>query len=118
MPVDNIDRAVKKGAGGDAGEMEAVLYEAYGPGGCAMLIEELTDNKNRSVAEIKHTLSKHNLTLAGQGAALWAFMKNEEGFVPQVMITLSEADNESLTLLLKELDENDDVQDVWTNAEH
>ena len=117
MPIDNIDRAVKKGAGGDAGNMEAVLYEAYGPGGCAILIEGLTDSKNRTVAEIKHTLSKRGLALAGQGAAVWAFTKTAEGFEPQTMVPLSDEDGEALSSLLEELDDNDDVQEVYTNAE-
>lgn len=117
MPIDNIDRAVKKGAGGDAGNMEAVLYEAYGPGGCAILIEGLTDNKNRTVAEIKHMLSKRELALAGQGAAVWAFTKTAEGFEPQTMVPLSDEDGEALSALLEELDDNDDVQEVYTNAE-
>lgn len=117
MPIDNIDRAVKKGAGGDAGNMEAVLYEAYGPGGCAILIEGLTDSKNRTVAEIKHTLSKRGLALAGQGAAVWAFAKTAEGYEPQTMVPLSNEDGEALSSLLEELDDNDDVQEVYTNAE-
>ena len=117
MPIDNIDRAVKKGAGGDAGNMEAVLYEAYGPGGCAILIEGLTDSKNRTVAEVKHTLSKRGLALAGQGAAVWAFTKTAEGFEPQTMVPLSDEDGEALSSLLEELDDNDDVQEVYTNAE-
>lgn len=117
MSNDLIERAVKKGAGGDAGNMEAVLYEAYGPGGCAILIEGLTDNKNRTVAEIKHLLSKHNLALAGQGAAIWAFTKTTEGYEPQTTVPLSEEDGEALSALLEELDDHDDVQDVYTNAE-
>ena len=117
MTVDAIDRAVKKGAGGDAGEMEAVLYEAYGPGGCALIIEGLTDNKNRTVAEVKHLLSKRGLSLAGQGSALWAFTKTAEGYEPQTTIPLSDEDGEALALLLEDFDENDDVQEVYTNAE-
>lgn len=117
MPIDNIDRAVKKGSGGDAGNMEAVLFEAYGPGGCALLIEGLTDNKNRTVAEIKHLLSKRGLALAEQGAAAWAFSKTADGFEPQTMATLSDEDVETLSSLLEELDEHDDVQEVYTNAE-
>lgn len=117
MSSDLIDRAVKKGAGGDAGNMEHVVYEAYGPGGCAIIIEGLTDNKNRTVAEIKHLLSKHNLALAGQGAAVWAFIKTAEGFEPQTTVALSDEDGEALSSLLEELDDHDDVQDVYTNAE-
>ena len=117
MPNDLIDRAVKKGAGGDAGNMEAVLYEAYGPGGCAIVIEGLTDNRNRTVAEIKHLLSKRGLALAGPGAAVWAFQKTSEGFEPQTTVPLSDEDGEALSSLLEELDDHDDVQSVYTNAE-
>lgn len=117
MSSDIIDRAVKKGAGGDAGNMESVLYEAYGPGGCAMLIEGLTDNKNRTVAEIKHLLSKRGLALAGPGAASWAFTKTTEGYEPQTPAPLSDEDGEALSSLLEELDNHDDVQEVYTNAE-
>ena len=117
MSSDIIDRAVKKGAGGDAGNMEAVLYEAYGPGGCAILIEGLTDNKNRTVAEIKHLLSKRGLSLAGPGAASWAFTKTAEGYEPQTPAPLSDEDGELLSSLLEELDDHDDVQEVYTNAE-
>jgi len=117
MQNELIERAVKKGAGGDAGNMEAVLYEAYGPGGCALLIEGLTDNKNRTVAEIKHLLSKRGLALAGQGAASWAFNKTAEGYEPNTTVPLSDEDGEALGDLLEELDEHDDVQEVYTNAE-
>lgn len=117
MTSDAIDRAVKKGAGGDAGNMEAVLYEAYGPGGCAILIEGLTDSKNRTVAEIKHIFSKRELSLAGQGAAVWAFTKTAEGYEPQTAVTLSDEDGQALAELLEELDEHADVQEVYTNAE-
>lgn len=118
MPSDLIDRAVKKGAGGDAGNMESVVYEAYGPGGCAIVIEGLTDNKNRTVAEIKHLLSKRGLSLAGQGSAMWAFSKTPEGELePQATVPLSPDDGAALSALLEELDDHDDVQEVYTNAE-
>ena len=61
MPATNIDRAVKKGIGGEAGLLEKVTYEAYGPGGTALIIEGVTDNRNRTAAEIKHLLSKQGL---------------------------------------------------------
>lgn len=117
MSSDIIDRAVKKGAGGDAGNMEHVLYEAYGPGGCAIIIEGITDNKNRTVAEIKHLLSKHGLALAGPGAAVWAFTKTVEGYEPQTTVAISGEDSEQLSSMLEELDDHDDVQEVYTNAE-
>lgn len=117
MPNDLIDRAVKKGAGGDAGNMEAVLFEAYGPGGCALLIEGLTDNKNRTIQEIKHLLSKRGFSLAGHGAVTWAFTKTSEGWEPQTMCPIGEEDGKALEDLLEALDEDDDVQEVYTNAE-
>lgn len=117
MQNELIDRAVKKGAGGDAGEMTPVLYEAYGPGGCAIMIDGLTDNNTRTVAEIKHLLSKRGLSLAGQGAAMWAFNKTAEGYEPQTTVPLSDLDGEALSSLLEELDDHDDVQEVYTNAE-
>jgi transcriptional/translational regulatory protein YebC/TACO1 len=64
MPKDAIERAIVKGTGADAGEMEAITYEAYGPGGAAIIIETLTDSRNRTAAEIKHLLSENGLALA------------------------------------------------------
>lgn len=117
MPNENIERAIKKGAGGDAGEVEEVLYEGYGPGGVAIVIEGLTDNKNRTSAEIKHLLSKHGANLAAMGATTWAFKKTPEGFFPKTFVNISQEDGESLKKLLDELEDNDDVQEVYINAE-
>jgi YebC/PmpR family DNA-binding regulatory protein len=79
MPKDNIERAVKKGSGtGEEGQIESLLYEAYGPDGAALIIEILTDNKNRTVSNVKHILSKYNGSLSGNGSVLWMFgMKGE-----------------------------------------
>ncbi|MFA6307513.1 MAG: YebC/PmpR family DNA-binding transcriptional regulator [Patescibacteria group bacterium] len=74
MPKDNIDRAVKKGSGDDDGaRIESYIYEAYGPGGVALIIEVLTDNKNRSVSNLKHILSKHGGNLGADGSVQWMF---------------------------------------------
>ena len=74
MPKDNIERAIKRGTGElEGGEMFEVTYEAYGVEGIAFVIEVLTDNKNRSLAQIKTTLNKNNGTLAASGAVTWQF---------------------------------------------
>jgi YebC/PmpR family DNA-binding regulatory protein len=74
MPNDNINRAVKKGAGGDDGaHFEEITYEGYGPAGVAMLIDTLTDNKNRTTAEVRHALSKHNGNMGEAGCVAWNF---------------------------------------------
>lgn len=76
MPKSNIDRAVARGAGGgEAGRIEEVLYEAYGPGGAAILIEVATDNKNRASAQVKSILNKFGGKLASAGAVQYQFEK-------------------------------------------
>jgi len=117
MPKDTIERAVKKGAGGDVETMEALTYEAYGPGGCALIIEAFTGNRNKAAQEIKHILSKNGGSLAAQGAASWAFTKTEDGWEPNSTIPLSDEDGPTLSALIEELENNDEVQDVYTNAE-
>ncbi|MBI2045949.1 MAG: YebC/PmpR family DNA-binding transcriptional regulator [Parcubacteria group bacterium] len=117
MPSDNIDRAIKKGAGADQAAMETLFYEAYGPGGAAMIIEVLTDNRNKAAAEIKHLLSKNGASLAAQGAASWAFSKTESGWQANQTMDLSDADLEKLDTLVTELEDNDEVQGVFTNAD-
>jgi YebC/PmpR family DNA-binding regulatory protein len=77
MPKDNIERAIKKGLGSGEGaaNYEEVTYEGYGPGGVAVLVEIMTDNKNRTVAEIRHILSKHGGNLGENGCVAWIFNK-------------------------------------------
>ncbi len=118
MPKDNIERAVAKGASKDSGDLEQVAYEAYGPGGTAIIIDALTDNRNRTTQEIKHLLSKNGVELAAPGAASWAFTKSlESGFVPnEPLMEVSGDDETRLGELLSVLDEHDDVQAVYTNA--
>ena len=74
MPKGNIERAIKRGSGETKeGKLEEVNYEAFGPGGIAVIIEAITDNKNRTLAEIKHVLQKYNGKLAESGSVKWLF---------------------------------------------
>lgn len=117
MPKDNIERAITKGASKDAGELFPVVYEAYGPGGVALLIDALTDNKNRTTQEIKHLLVLQGIELSAPGAASWAFTKTGTEFIPnEPLIDTTGADEEKLRLILETLDEHEDVQQVFTNA--
>jgi len=76
MPKDNIERAIKKGTGELEGvNYEESIYEGYGPGGAAVFIESLTDNKNRAVADIRHLLSKAGGNLGSNGCVAWMFEK-------------------------------------------
>jgi YebC/PmpR family DNA-binding regulatory protein len=74
MPKDNIERAIQRGAGGAEGETyESIVYEGYGPAGVAIIVEVLTDNRNRSAAEVRNIFSKHGGQLAQPGAVAWVF---------------------------------------------
>jgi YebC/PmpR family DNA-binding regulatory protein len=74
MPADNIKRAIEKAAGGNAAEQyEEIVYEGYGPGGVAILVEAATDNKNRTVSDVRSVFTKNGGSLAGAGAVAWQF---------------------------------------------
>lgn len=76
MPKENVDRAIKKGSGdGEEGKLEEVSFEAFGPGGTALIIEGITDNKNRALGEIKQILNRTNGKMVGEGAVRWMFDK-------------------------------------------
>lgn len=176
MPGDTIDRAIKRGTGDLEGvEYEEVSYEGYGPGGAAVLVETLTDNRNRTVSEIRHLFSKYNGNMGEAGCVSWMFDKvgvvvvpkegideeelmekaleagaedvKDEGecfevyaspndledvaealkgadvqvesakalMVPQNTIKLEGRDAEVMLRLYELLEENDDVQHVWSN---
>ena len=100
MPKDTIDRAVKKGTDSDALAMESVAYETYGPGGVAVIIEGLTDNKNRTAAEVRHLLSKMGYELAAPGAASWAFTKEGNEWKANSTSAIDENDGEKLGKLI------------------
>ncbi|MEI8327899.1 MAG: YebC/PmpR family DNA-binding transcriptional regulator [Candidatus Taylorbacteria bacterium] len=117
MPNDTVDRAVKKGATDNSAAMESIIYETYGPGGIAILVEALTDNRNKAAQEIKHILSLNGYELASPGSASWAFAKANGTWTATTTMPLEDADIEALTKLVEELEENEEVQDVFTNAE-
>jgi YebC/PmpR family DNA-binding regulatory protein len=82
MPRENIERAIRRGTGEEPGvTYEEVTYEAYGPGGVALLIETLTDNKNRTVGEVRFMLGKHNGNLAAENSVAWMFSRKGEVIV-------------------------------------
>lgn len=121
MPSDNIERAIKKGAGKGDYALEEFLYEAYGPGGVAILIEGITDNKNRTSNEIKHLLLQYNAKWAEPGSVLWAFEKvstdgaSEWNAKEYAMAEVNEEDKKKLLKLFEALDENNDVQEIYSN---
>ena len=112
MPADNIKRAIRRGTGEEPGvSYEEVTYEGYGPGGAALLIDVLTDNKNRAVGELRHLLSKYNGNLGETNSVAWMFTKR--GYI---VIERGNVDEE--TLLSAVLDAGaDDLRDDGDNWE-
>jgi YebC/PmpR family DNA-binding regulatory protein len=95
MPNDNIDRAVKKAiGGGDTDNLEEVTYEGYGPGGTAVIVQAVTDNRNRTVAEIRHAFSRGGGNMADSGAVSWQF--DQRGLIT---VVTGERDPEELALV-------------------
>ena len=92
MPRENIELAIRRGTGEEPGvSYEEITYEGYGPGGVALLIQSLTDNKNRTVGEIRHMLAKYNGNLAAENSVAWMFHRKG-----QVVIEKGKADEERL----------------------
>ncbi len=92
MPRENIERAIRRGTGEEPGvSYEEITYEGYGPGGVALMIQSLTDNKNRTVGEIRHLLSKYNGNLAAENSVAWMFSRKG-----QVVVEKNNADEDKL----------------------
>ncbi|MCL2322994.1 MAG: YebC/PmpR family DNA-binding transcriptional regulator [Oscillospiraceae bacterium] len=179
MSMDTINRAIKKGAGEMEGaSYEEFTYEGYGPGGCAMLVTTLTDNKNRTAGNVRHTFDRNGGNLGAAGCVSWMFHRkgqmiiekndehdedelmmmaldagaedfnSEEGIydiitapedftkvleelekgglsfltaemtmIPENYVALNERDSEKLQKLVDKLEDDDDIQDVYHNAE-
>jgi len=98
MPKDNIERAIARGSGADAdaGSFEQIVYEGYGPNGIALLVEALTDNRNRTASEVRHLFSKYDGNLGATGAVAWLFERQGVVLVPDT------ADEDELTLAAAE----------------
>jgi YebC/PmpR family DNA-binding regulatory protein len=99
MPKDNIERAIARGAGaaGDAEAFETVVYEGYGPNGVALIVEALTDNRNRTASDVRHVFSKHDGNLGGAGAVAWLFERRG-----MVLVEADGVDEDELTLAAAE----------------
>jgi YebC/PmpR family DNA-binding regulatory protein len=111
MPAENIKRAVRRGTGEEPGvSYEEAQYEGYGPGGAAVIIDTLTDNKNRTVGELRHLLEKHGGNLAATNAVAWMFSKR--GYI---VVEKSKADEDKLmdAVLDAGADDFQDDDDNW-----
>ena len=109
VPQENINRAIQKTK--EAESLEELVIEAYGPGGIALIIEAITDSRNRTVAEIKHLLTENEAKIAEPGSVRWAF----EGDKPKFPQEAGEQDRIKIEKLIQKLNDRDDVQGIITN---
>ena len=120
MPKDNIERAIKKGSGELEGEkLEEVIFEAYGPGNIAIIIEGITDNRNRALGEIKQILNQHSGKLVGEGAVRWMFQRQGCVTVNKDELKVSKDDLE-LTAIeagAQDIYEHENILDIYTKTE-
>ncbi|TFB24918.1 YebC/PmpR family DNA-binding transcriptional regulator [Filobacillus milosensis] len=120
MPNDNIDRAINKATGNVEGEnYEEMVYEGYGPGGVAVMVEALTDNRNRTASEVRHAFSKNNGNLGENGCV--SFMFHRKGYI---VIKREDLDVDEETFMLEaieagceEVEASDEVFEVYTTVE-
>jgi YebC/PmpR family DNA-binding regulatory protein len=111
MPAENIRRAIRRGTGEEPGlSYEEVMYEGYGPGGAALMIDALTDNRNRTVGELRHILSKHGGNLGETNSVAWMFDK--KGYI---VVNKAKADEDTLMAAALEAGADDmrDDGDAW-----
>ncbi|WP_112181467.1 MULTISPECIES: YebC/PmpR family DNA-binding transcriptional regulator [Paraliobacillus] len=120
MPNDNIDRAIKKATGGlDGANYEEVIYEGYGPGGVAVMVELLTDNKNRAAADVRHAFTKNNGNLGENGCV--SFLFERKGYIV-IEKSATNADEDSMLLTAieagaEEMETNEEVYEIFTEVE-
>lgn len=115
VPNDNIERAINKSSEGKI--FEEVIYEAYGPEKVAIIIKTLTDNKNRTLADLKKVLQNNNAKLADQGSVLWAFKNENWEFIPIYPQKISDEGAVVLDKIVEDLENLDDVSEVVTSKE-
>lgn len=118
VPQENIERAIKRASDKDV-ELEELVFEAYGPGGIAIMMEAVSDNRNRTVQEIKTILKERGGKWAESGSVRWAFEPSaagDGGWTAKFLQSVTEDDAGKLAALVNELEEQDAVQKVFTNA--
>jgi len=112
MPKENIERAIKRTSEKDAAALNEITIQAMGVGGGAIVIEGITDNKNRTINKIKHILAQNDFRMVPENSLNWMFDKN---WNPHAPIETTPEIQQKLDKLLEELDNNEDVENVYTN---
>lgn len=120
MPKENIERSIKRGTGEatDGSQIEEVLYEGFGPGGAAMIIQCFTDNRNRAIGDVRTTMSKRGGNLGGQGSVMWMFDKKGVVVIKQDFVGLDQDafDMEMIEAGAEDIDRFEDVIQITTSV--
>ncbi len=109
MPKENIERAIQKAKGSDAGNVDELVYEGFAPGGVAVIVETVTDNKMRTVSEVKNILEKNGGTLGNQGSVSYLFTKRGQIIVKKNNASSDELLNKGIEAGVEDMEEEDDV---------
>jgi len=118
VPGDNIDRAIKKGTGELEGETyDEVIYEGYGPGGVAVLVEAATDNRNRTTAEVRHLFNRHGGSLAEAGSVAWMFKRRGWFSIERSAMSEEQAMDLALELGVDDISVEEDRYEMYTALE-
>lgn len=118
VPNDTIDRAIKKGTGELEGETyDEITYEGYGPGGVAVMVEAMTDNRNRTVAELRHLFSRHGGNLGENGCVAWMFDRRGYFAVEADALDEEELMELALDLGVDDIESSDEVHELYTGPE-
>ena len=118
VPTDNIDRAIKRGTGELEGvSYEEITYEGYGPGGAAILIATVTDNKNRTVAELRHLFSKHGGSLSDSGSVGWMFDVRGYFAIDKATMAEDEFMELALSVVADDISTDEEAYEIFTSPE-
>ncbi|MEK7151620.1 MAG: YebC/PmpR family DNA-binding transcriptional regulator [Patescibacteria group bacterium] len=112
MPKENIERAIKRASDKETIALDTVIIQAMGPSGIAIIIEAITDNKNRTINEIRHILIAHEVRMVPENSLNWMFNNNWE---PNTPIEATAELQQKIDTLLQVLDDNEDVENIYTN---
>jgi YebC/PmpR family DNA-binding regulatory protein len=115
MPKDNINRILERASNTNG---QVIMYEGFGPEGVGLLIKTYTDNPNRTVADLRHLLSKHGGSLGANGSVIWMFeeITREQEYKVNIPTKIYDTTQEKLENLIGILEELDDVEEIWTTT--
>lgn len=115
MPNDNIERAIKRVGDKDIAQLDTLQIEALGPDSSAFIIEAITDNRNRTIAEIKNIFKNYDVKMVPQNSIMWMFSKTGGNFTPTNPVGISEDLKTKIANFLEELDNHEDIKEIYYN---